>query len=202
MPLTHYLIDSENLKRDWMLSVLKQPSNCRYHIFFTKNSPSIPVDVVKAMMEKGNHLEFIPCCTGSNALDFQLVSWMGYMLGTNPQDQYQIVSGDTGFDSVIHFWKERRVSISRIKDITSSQPTVKSTSELAPLCSSALYGSVEAEDINKAVAIIENALSSHAADYKNTIHTKLVKTFEQKKGSMIYNTCKSIITQAYENQLS
>lgn len=198
MPPTHYLIDSENLKRDWMISILSHSSNCHYHIFFTKNSPPMPLDVVKAMMEKASHLDFITCCTGPNALDFQLVSWMGYMLGTNPNDHYIIVSGDTGFDSVIHFWKERGISISRIQDISSPQPTKKNISELATLCSAALSGSISKKDIDQTVTLIENILSSQTSNYKSKIHTKLVQTFDQKKGSMIYNTCKSIITQVYE----
>ena len=195
-PLTHYLIDTENVTRDWMLSVLKSESDCEYHIFFTENSPPMPLEIVKCMISKHDHLDFIMCHTGSNALDFQLVSWLGYQLAQHPKDRYQIVSGDTGFDSVVHFWKERGMYVSRITEITSTQ-IVKNTPDLASLFSTTLSGIVNQDEIGQILPIIERILAPKAKNYKSNLHTKLVQTFGMQKGRMIYIACRAVIEQIY-----
>ena len=63
-----------------------------------------------------NHLdqmELIPCNTGRNGLDFQLSSYLGYLLRSSTKTQYIILSKDTGYDPLIQFWKEKGVDIAR-----------------------------------------------------------------------------------------
>lgn len=41
--------------------------------------------------------------TGSNALDFQLVSYLGYLMGTNEDQDVYVISKDHGFYSAVSF---------------------------------------------------------------------------------------------------
>ena len=50
---------------------------------------------------------------GRNALDFQLTTYLGYLIAQNPNERFQIISGDIGFDAVIDFWLERGVKIEK-----------------------------------------------------------------------------------------
>ena len=45
-------------------------------------------------MNYREHLEFIKCAKGTNALDFQLVSYVGYLMKTGVKTRYIIVSND------------------------------------------------------------------------------------------------------------
>lgn len=50
---------------------------------------------------------------GRNALDFQLTTYLGYLIAQNPNERFEIISGDIGFDAVIDFWQERGVRIEK-----------------------------------------------------------------------------------------
>ena len=56
----------------------------------------------------------IKCYTGNNALDFQLVSYLGFMMKTGAKTQYIIVSNDTGYDAMVRFWNDRERNVSRL----------------------------------------------------------------------------------------
>ncbi len=65
------------------------------------------------LMNSANKPEFIECHEGSNALDFQLVSYLGYELCADRTKEMIIVSKDTGFDAVVHFWQERGMQVKK-----------------------------------------------------------------------------------------
>lgn len=50
---------------------------------------------------------------GRNALDFQLTTYLGYLIAKNPKEHFEIISGDIGFDAVVDFWIERGVRIEK-----------------------------------------------------------------------------------------
>ena len=56
----------------------------------------------------------ISCYPGKNGLDFQLVSYLGYLLKSAGKTEYIIISNDMGYDCVIHFWKEQGYKVSRM----------------------------------------------------------------------------------------
>ena len=57
---------------------------------------------------------FIRCCTGKNALDFQLSTELGYQISRVPDKRFAIVSNDAGYDSIISYWKGRGRIVERI----------------------------------------------------------------------------------------
>ena len=52
-----------------------------------------------------------------NALDFQLVSYLGACIQKYPEKEYCIVSKDGGYDCVCNFWRKRNIDVKRIERI-------------------------------------------------------------------------------------
>ena len=73
-----YYIDSENVGDSWieLLDELTQLDS-RLIVFYTKHSPRMTYQQTIQLMNSANKPEFIECHEGSNALDFQLVSYLG-----------------------------------------------------------------------------------------------------------------------------
>lgn len=110
-----YLIDSENVNDAWvdLLPVLECGE--RIIVFYTDKSPHMCYQNVIALLQNEREIQFIKCFEGNNALDFQLVSELGYMLCDMPECEYIIVSNDTGFDAIVKYWKKRGKTVSRVK---------------------------------------------------------------------------------------
>ena len=69
--------------------------------------------VLQLILQYPNQFEMIKCNPGKNGLDFQLVSYLGYLLKTASKSNYIIVSNDCGFDAVVKFWQDRGMSVIR-----------------------------------------------------------------------------------------
>ena len=109
-----YLVDSENVGDIWVpLLVASQPDE-EVIVFYTQKSPHMNYENVRLLKETEKEAEFIKCFEGSNALDFQLVTQLGYMLCENQEKCYVIVSNDTGFDAAVRYWKQRNMPVQRI----------------------------------------------------------------------------------------
>lgn len=196
--INHYLIDTENMGRDWM-ELPDERKDVVYHIFYTDKSPTIPIECIKRMITKQENIKFIKCHTGANALDFQLVTQLGYMIATAPEDRYYIVSKDTGYDSVVKFWAERGTKIDRSgKTAVNITATIREAGDIELLCREAIVG-LTAEEARKIAEIIRSITEKGLPDYKTAIHTQLVKEYAQARGSKIYHACKNIMEQAYLN---
>ena len=109
-----YLVDSENVGDIWVpLLVASQPDE-EVIVFYTQKSPHMNYENVRLLKETEKEAEFIKCFEGSNALDFQLVTQLGYLLCENQENSYVIVSNDTGFDAAVRYWKQRNMPVQRI----------------------------------------------------------------------------------------
>ena len=107
-----YYIDSENVGESWIESLDKV--DARFIIFYTKNSPRIAYPQVIQLMNTNKRPEFVECYKGNNGLDFQLVSYLGFELCNDQTSEMIIVSNDTGFDTVVQFWRDRGMNVKRI----------------------------------------------------------------------------------------
>ena len=108
-----YLIDTENIGSAWTEVLPLMGRNDEILLFYTVNSPGIPYRDLQQIMNHLSQMELIPCNTGRNGLDFQLSSYLGYLLRSSTKTQYVILSKDTGYDPLIQFWKEKGVDIAR-----------------------------------------------------------------------------------------
>lgn len=104
MPSKVYLIDTENVKSEWKNVLDKLGKKDTLLIFYTENSPNVSFADISNLVNYPFKYEMLPCFPGKNGLDFQLVTYLGYLLRRSPFREYVILSNDTGFDAVVYFW--------------------------------------------------------------------------------------------------
>lgn len=110
---TVYLIDTENVRTVWTLLLDRMTLNDKIYVFYTMNSGNVSYEDLNGVISSGKNVELIQCHTGKNGLDFQLVSYLGYLIRNNENADYCIISDDNGYDAVIKFWEGREVKVSR-----------------------------------------------------------------------------------------
>ena len=109
-----YLVDSENVGDIWVPLLVSSQEDDEVLVFYTTKSPHMNYENVRMLKETEKEADFIKCFEGSNALDFQLVSELGYRLSQNAGREYVIVSNDTGFDAAVRYWSTRKMPVSRL----------------------------------------------------------------------------------------
>ncbi|MCI8887278.1 MAG: hypothetical protein HFG70_04250 [Hungatella sp.] len=108
-----YLVDTENVGTAWKELLPQKNSKDMIILFYTEHSPGISYSDLNIIREYPSSFDMILCYPGKNGLDFQMVSYLGYLIKTAPKTEYIIVSNDTGFDSVVKFWCGRKTQVSR-----------------------------------------------------------------------------------------
>ena len=109
-----YLVDSETVGDIWVPLLVSSQEDDEVLVFYTTKSPHMNYENVRMLKETEKEADFIKCFEGSNALDFQLVSELGYRLSQNADREYVIVSNDTGFDAAVRYWSTRKMPVSRL----------------------------------------------------------------------------------------
>lgn len=116
---TYHLIDLENIPVKWT-SLIKPDYQDHIFIFRLENPNDknyISLDDFVKFVNLKLDINIIQCKNGKpkmNALDFQLSSYFGYLIGTNVDNSFIIYSNDTGFDPVIDFWTVKGINVKRI----------------------------------------------------------------------------------------
>ena len=148
-----YFIDYENVTQNGLIGVDKLPKGSVICLFYSKRADKLPIDIVSAInVSKVKLLTFKVDVGQRNALDFQLVSLLGYIIAKHRQlkifPYYHIITKDTGFNSIINMWANLGIDISRYETIaqsignisgvaleqrsTSSQPTTQPPPQPTP----------------------------------------------------------------------
>lgn len=129
--MNYYFLDYENVHADGFKGAGSLKENDVVCVMYTDQSRNVTFDIIEEINSRGARIESYRAGTGSkNALDFQLSSYLGYVIGKNEKKQYQyfIISEDTGYDRVVEFWKGRGFSIKRMANLSGSQGTKPSPS--------------------------------------------------------------------------
>lgn len=127
--IRHFLVDSENVNDNWLMLFDMADENDEIIVFYTKKSPHMSyMSVIRLMENNKINIRFEESYEGTNALDFQLVSYMGYLMGCagsfsenkcdaasaeSCADEYIIMSNDTGYDPAVRFWKDKGFAVRR-----------------------------------------------------------------------------------------
>lgn len=129
-----YLVDTENVGSTWKDLLPAKTGTDQILLFFTENSPYVSYTDLQLILQFPDRFEMIKCNPGKNGLDFQLVSYLGYLLKAASKANYVIVSNDCGFDAVVKFWQERGMSVSRtnVYHVLQPAPTEAQDLEAAP----------------------------------------------------------------------
>lgn len=97
--IRHFLVDSENVNDNWLMLFDMADEDDEIVVFYTKKSPHMSyMSVIRLMENNSINVRFEECYEGTNALDFQLVSYMGYLMGrsdTRSESTCEPASGNT-----------------------------------------------------------------------------------------------------------
>ena len=110
-----YFIDSENVGDNWISLLNTIAPEDELLVFFTAKSPHMNYKYLILLKQSPKEVTFIECCEGNNALDFQLCTELGYRVNEMPDNEFIIVSNDTGFDAVVKYWNHRNIPVKRIQ---------------------------------------------------------------------------------------
>lgn len=120
--MAYYLIDFENVKSRGMEGVELLTEEDTVCIFYSDNADSMTFDLHRKLNETKANIIYHKVVVGTkNALDFQLATYLGYLIceqqreGIHPN--YFIVTKDNGFTSLMVYWKAQGVPVRIIRNL-------------------------------------------------------------------------------------
>ena len=127
-----YLIDFENVHEDGFSALGRLGEKDAVYCFFTKNVAKISMSALAGI--RSGQLHFVEAETGKQSLDLVLVSYLGYLIGTKPEEKgYEIVSNDNGFLKSADFWNMQGMDLHvRVRKTGTAGKRVKVEAKAAP----------------------------------------------------------------------
>jgi hypothetical protein len=123
-----YLIDYENTGVKGLAGIEKLREDDLVIIFYGPKTGSLPFDEHVKISSAVSHVEYIKTVkTAKNYLDFQLTTYLGFLVASTGIKEYTIISRDSGYDSVVDFWKSRGMKLLRKDAIAGSSASEKVT---------------------------------------------------------------------------
>jgi len=186
-----FLIDYENVNVEGFNGLSNCTENDQIKVFYTKGAETLTFGLHRRLSESKSKIDYFKVENGSkNALDFQLSSYLGYLISNNPNDKYYIVSKDKGYETLTAFWqkyKNLNSQVTLVSDLSlknEQEEKKKLSSSIQSVLSDSSFKDLQ----NDIFVIIEKYKT------KQGIYNALVKNYEQKKGSDIYKKIKPLLT--------
>lgn len=210
----YYLIDYENVHQFGLTGIEKLSERDTLAIFYSVNSNSIPLTLIELMRKSTIKLELHYIESGGkNALDFQLSSYLGYILGKEPDADCHIISGDKGYEYVRAFWKDRgihiKISVNIAGEVVSTVPAkpsqlkieskerqsqkvavVKATDEFDCAVKPLNLSSVDKEKLR---TILNKYASGKINKRKQNISNDITRQFGNTRVKVLYKAVKPLI---------
>lgn len=114
MKRKYYLIDTENVGDRWYKVIEKLGKKDRVISFYTEHHSKL----MEQCMFKHVHnhkILWLECTAGNNALDYQLMGVLSYLVAKHPKSSFCIYSNDKDYKSTVDFWQSHGVNISQKK---------------------------------------------------------------------------------------
>ena len=185
-----FLIDYENVNVDGFNGLLNCTENDQIKVFYTKGAETLTFGLHRRLSESKSKIDYFKVENGSkNALDFQLSSYLGYLIANNPNEKYYIVSKDKGYEILTVFWqkyKNLNSQVTLVSDLSlknDQEEKKKLNSSIQSVLSDSSF-----KDLQNDIFIIIEKYKT-----KQGIYNALVKNYEQKKGSDIYKKIKPLL---------
>ena len=120
--MAYYLIDFENVKSRGMEGVELLTEEDTVCIFYSDNADSMTFDLHRKLNETKANIIYHKVAVGTkNALDFQLATYLGYLISEQQREgihpNYFIVTKDNGFTSLMVYWKAQGVPVRIIRNL-------------------------------------------------------------------------------------
>lgn len=206
-----YLIDYENTGVKGLYGIEKLQEDDLIVVFYGPKTGAVPFDDHVRISSAVSHVEYIKTSkTAKNYLDFQLTTYLGYLVAHTGIKEYCVISKDGGYDSVVDFWKARGMSIVRRETISVDKPvkqTVHRTKKQAVVENENENIKSVPESIRKKVRHTLKAENLQGGAYKKiyscmlqatdkqTLNTALVRVFTQEDGNRYYKQIVPIFSE-------
>ena len=101
-----YLVDFENVTSAGISGVQKLTKEDKVYIFYTANAANMSFAAHLNLLSSPAEIIYYNVSSGGkNALDFQLSSFLGYLISQGQDKQFYIISNDKGYEHVKTFWE-------------------------------------------------------------------------------------------------
>lgn len=202
-PKKYYFIDYENVHKTGFKGLLNLSSNDNVIIFYSGNADKITFNLHKEIVDsKADITYFEVKAGGKNALDFQLSTYLGYLIGNKKKARCYIVSNDRGFEFVRDFWKKQGFRIEIISDINNNS-TKEETPEkqIQPNNNEDLRKAFKDMNLSKAnldfiISVVESNMKQNSVPLpkrKQNINSELCKKFGNDETKKIYQNLKPFL---------
>lgn len=214
--ITNYiLIDFENVQpKD--LSVF-DAEQFKIIVFIGANQKKVPVELARALQPLGSKAEYIQIIgSGSNALDFHIAFYIGWLVKQDSSAHFYIISKDKGFDPLIRHLKAKGIPVSRLLGI-SNRPLANPKNKIMPVAQlrdenniSLVKSTNKKSSSEKIKIIIENLRQRGSAKPRtvktlsSTINSLFPKKLSDKELTVLINALKNkkFLTVSDTNQVS
>lgn len=158
-----FLVDYENIKTEEIKKISIITEGDKLFVFYNKSSQGTTLDFIDYITDLKLVYNNISVNVGTkNALDFQLSSVLGFLIGTdNGDSNYYIVSNDKGYQAVVDFWAEKGFHVERLGvEKTTAKKTKKKTDAIKEDTSAETNNKTKSEPKKKNSKISGNDLAS------------------------------------------
>ncbi len=199
--MNFFLIDFENINSEKIKDISGTQENDVVIIFYSEHCLTIQLDVVDYLIKAKMQIRTFNVKVGThNALDFQLSSYLGYLIGkAGDGAKYHIVSNDKGYDNLCEYWQEQEMMVDRISfpvpEIVAKEKTQKSSKRKVNTGKSATLEEIKQylsdEDMPNEILAIFNKFKT-----KQAICNGIAKKCkDSKRASMIYKKLKPLLKE-------
>ena len=119
--MDYYLVDYENTNVNGLNGITSLSETDVVCIFYSENAQNISFGLHRRLNESKAKQIYQRVEVGTkNALDFQLSSYLGYIIKENSENQYNyyIVAKDEGYNALSLYWKKRKINVSIVDNIS------------------------------------------------------------------------------------
>ena len=214
--MSTYLIDFENVGSEGLDGVSELTEKDNVIIFYSINSNRISIEVHQAICSSHANFEYFRISSGGkNALDFQLATYLGYLISANSNDNYYIISKDTGYQHILKFWKDKTENLGMNASVIckcsishDAEPDVivnnpdnvatdsigKTLTSMSAISNKQAFRNYLAKKFGKEQGNqIYNDINIEKTSHKQELYQQIVALFGQEQGSVIYKKLKHLV---------
>lgn len=187
-----YLIDFENVGSDGLCGTEQLTENDNVIIFYSTNSGKISMKMHQCICtSRANFKYFEISAGGKNALDFQLSTFLGFLLAKSENEEFFIISKDRGFQHVITFW-ENRMNECGINSSLIRKTSISAEIENTEISEIVISAEETAENADNDIEITGDVIKSVIQNMDDPtsrliLHKHLVLKLGNEKGTSVYH---------------
>lgn len=179
-----YLIDFENVHSDGLKGIEQLAENDICYVFYSEHAGVLTFNIHKKIIDSKAKIYYVEAQVGmKNALDFQLVSYLGYMIREDQEAYYCVISNDRAFALVADFWKKKGVEVACAVSLAAAV-RLKENEKIASRLASLLSDKKEREFVAKCIEELST---------KQGINNRIAKKYGTTRAGEIYKLIKPLI---------